>query len=131
MSMRTTLTSILTPVLLPIVLFFFCYFLFPSFSYEFFGVSFKESKRSIETQTYNRQTEFKGNTTYKTTHNVGLSQGFDMNISLDVPESNLKDSVNDIKSGVDTIRNVLEFAEETGKNAQSVVDKIRQNSTRN
>lgn len=125
MSIRTTLTSILTPILLPIVLFFLCYFLFPSFSYEFFGVSFKSPKYA-ENPNYKKQTEF-GDNSYKTTYNVEVPTG--TTIDTTIPESDIKNATNTVKNGVESIKNVLEFAEQTGANAQDVINKIRQNGT--
>ena len=123
-SIKATLIPIFTPILLPVIIFFVCYFLFPSFSYEFFGVSFRASKHP-EVQ---KQTEFKNNS-YNTSYNVEVVPG--AKVQVDVPEKDVKNAVDNINAGVDTVKNIIEFAEETSKNAQSVLDKIRQNSTRN
>ena len=123
-SIKATLIPIFTPILLPVIIFFVCYFLFPSFSYEFFGVSFRASKHP-EVQ---KQTEFKNNS-YNTSYNVEVVPG--AKVQVDVPEKDVKNAVDNINAGVDSVKNIIEFAEETTKNAQSVLDKIRQNSTRN
>ena len=123
-SIKATLIPIFTPILLPVILFFVCYFLFPSFSYEFFGVSFRASKHP-EVQ---KQTEFKNNS-YNTSYNVEGVPG--AKVQVDVPEKDVKDAAHKINAGVDAVKNIIEFAEETSKNDQSVLDTIRQNSTRN
>lgn len=123
-SIKATLIPIFTPILLPVFIFFVCYFLFPSFSYEFFGVSFRASKHP-EVQ---KQTEFKNNS-YNTSYNVEVVPG--AKVQVDVPEKDVKNAVDNINAGVDAVKNIIEFAEETSKNAQSVLDTIRQNSTRN
>lgn len=123
-SIKATLIPIFTPILLPVIIFFVCYFLFPSFSYEFFGVSFRASKHP-EVQ---KQTEFKNNS-YNTSYNVEVVPG--AKVQVDVPEKDVKNAVDNINAGVDAVKNIIEFAEETSKNAQSVLDTIRQNSTRN
>ena len=123
-SMKATLIPIFTPILLPVIIFFVCYFLFPSFSYEFFGVSFRASKHP-EVQ---KQTEFKNNS-YNTSYNVEVVPG--AKVQVDVPEKDVKNVVDNINAGVDTVKNIIEFAEETSKNAQSVLDTIRQSGVRN
>lgn len=123
-SIKATLIPIFTPILLPVIIFFVCYFLFPSFSYEFFGVSFRASKHP-EVQ---KQTEFKNNS-YNTTYNVEVVPG--AKVQVDVPEKDVKNVVDNINAGVDTVKNIIEFAEETSKNAQSVLDTIRQSGVRN
>ena len=123
-SIKATLIPIFTPILLPVIIFFVCYFLFPSFSYEFFGVSFRASKHP-EVQ---KQTEFKNNS-YNTSYNVEVVPG--AKVQVDVPEKDVKNAVDNINAGVDTVKNIIEFAEETSKNAQSVLDTIRQSGVRN
>ncbi len=123
-SIKATLIPIFTPILLPVIIFFVCYFLFPSFSYEFFGVSFRASKHP-EVQ---KQTEFKNNS-YNTSYNVEVVPG--AKVQVDVPEKDVKNVVDNINAGVDTVKNIIEFAEETSKNAQSVLDTIRQSGVRN
>ena len=123
-SIKATLIQIFTPILLPVIIFFVCYFLFPSFSYEFFGVSFRASKHP-EVQ---KQTEFKNNS-YNTSYNVEVVPG--AKVQVDVPEKDVKNAVDNINAGVDTVKNIIEFAEETSKNAQSVLDTIRQSGVRN
>ena len=123
-SIKATLIPIFTPILLPVIIFFVCYFLFPSFSYEFFGVSFRASKPP-EVQ---KQTEFKNNS-YNTSYNVEVVPG--AKVQVDVPEKDVKNVVDNINAGVDTVKNIIEFAEETSKNAQSVLDTIRQSGVRN
>lgn len=122
-SIKATLIPIFTPILLPVIIFFVCYFLFPSFSYEFFGVSFRASKHP-EVQ---KQTEFKNNS-YNTSYNVEVVPG--AKVQVDVPEKDVKNAVDNINAGVDTVKNIIEFAEETSKNAQSVLDTIRQSGVR-
>ena len=122
-SIKATLIPIFTPILLPVIIFFVCYFLFPSFSYEFFGVSFRASKHP-EVQ---KQTEFKNNS-YNTSYNVEVVPG--AKVQVDVPEKDVKDAAHNINAGVDSVKNIIEFAEETSKNAQNLLDTIRQNSTR-
>ena len=123
-SIKATLIPIFTPILLPVIIFFVCYFLFPSFSYEFFGVSFRASKHP-EVQ---KQTEFKNNS-YNTSYNVEVVPG--AKVQVDVPEKDVKNVVDNINAGVDTVKNIIEFAEETSKNAQSVLDTIMQSGVRN
>ena len=123
-SIKATLIPIFTPILLPVIIFFVCYFLFPSFSYEFFGVSFRASKHP-EVQ---KQTVFKNNS-YNTSYNVEVVPG--AKVQVDVPEKDVKNVVDNINAGVDTVKNIIEFAEETSKNAQSVLDTIRQSGVRN
>lgn len=122
-SIKATLIPIFTPILLPVILFFVCYFLFPSFSYEFFGVSFRASKHP-EVQ---KQTEFKNNS-YNTSYNVEVVPG--AKVQVDVPEKDIKKAVNNINAGVDAVKNIIEFSEETSKNAQNLLDTIRQRSVR-
>ena len=52
-------------------------------------------------------------------------------VQVDVPEKDVKNVVDNINAGVDTVKNIIEFAEETSKNAQSVLDTIRQSGVRN
>lgn len=122
-SIKATLIPIFTPILLPVIIFFVCYFLFPSFSYEFFGVSFRASKHP-EVQ---KQTEFKNNS-YNTSYNVEVVPG--AKVQVDVPEKDIKKAVNNINAGVDAVKNIIEFSEETSKNAQNLLDTIRQRSVR-
>lgn len=64
MATKPTLTSFLFPLLLPVLAFFVAYFLFPSFSREFFGVSVKgnaignEVPYSIEKQNESENKEY-------------------------------------------------------------------------
>ena len=87
-------------------------------------MSFRASKHP-EVQ---KQTEFKNNS-YNTSYNVEVVPG--AKVQVDVPEKDVKNVVDNINAGVDTVKNIIEFAEETSKNAQSVLDTIRQSGVRN
>lgn len=55
MANRPQLTSFLFPILIPTLAFFLAYFLFPSFSKDFFGVSAKGN--NLEVSSYSRDTK--------------------------------------------------------------------------
>ena len=139
MSIKPSLLGILSPIVVPVLFFLGTYFLFPDFSYNFYGTSFKHRKEDVKAKIVNEENVINKTDTL-VVENVGadsvptISESIesydyqkDVDKLKDMTTSIVKTVGEEIGTGVKKIKNVFEYPDGNGT-SKYVLNKYK-NST--
>ena len=139
MSIKPSLLGILSPIVVPVLFFLGTYFLFPDFSYNFYGTSFKHRKDDVKAKIVNEENVINKTDTL-VVENVGadsvptISESIesydyqkDVDKLKDMTTSIVKTVGEEVGTGVKKIKNVFEYPDGNGT-SKDVLNKYK-NST--
>ena len=135
MSIKPSLLGILSPIVVPVLFFLGTYFLFPDFSYNFYGTSFKHRKEDVKAKIVNEENIINKTDTL-VVENVGAdsvptisekSESYDYQRDVDKLKDIAKTVGERLGTGVKTIKNVFEYPDGNGT-SKDVLNKYK-NST--
>ena len=135
MSIKPSLLGILSPIVVPVLFFLGTYFLFPDFSYNFYGTSFKHRKEDVKAKIVNEENIINKTDTL-VVENVGADsvptisesiESYDYQKDVDKLKDIAKTVGEGIGTGVKTIKNVFEYPDGNGT-SKDVLNKYK-NST--
>lgn len=135
MSIKPSLLGILSPIVVPVLFFLGTYFLFPDFSYNFYGTSFKHRKEDVKAKIVNEENIINKTDTL-VVENVGAdsvptisekSESYDYQRDVDKLKDIAKTVGERVGTGVKTIKNVFEYPDGNGT-SKDVLNKYK-NST--
>lgn len=139
MSIKPSLLGILSPIVVPVLFFLGTYFLFPDFSYNFYGTSFKHRKEDVKAKIVNEENiinktdtlvlENVGADSVPTISESGESYDYQKDVDKlkDITTSIAKTLGEGVGTGVKTIKNVFEYPDGNGT-SKDVLNKYK-NST--
>ena len=135
MSIKPSLLGILSPIVVPVLFFLGTYFLFPDFSYNFYGTSFKHRKEDVKAKIVNEENIINKTDTL-VVENVSVdsvptisekSESYDYQRDVDKLKDIAKTVGERVGTGVKTIKNVFEYPDGNGT-SKDVLNKYK-NST--
>ena len=135
MSIKPSLLGILSPIVVPVLFFLGTYFLFPDFSYNFYGTSFKHRKEDVKAKIVNEENNINITDTL-VVENVSVdsvptisekSESYDYQRDVDKLKDIAKTVGERVGTGVKTIKNVFEYPDGNGT-SKDVLNKYK-NST--
>ena len=127
--------GILSPIVVPVLFFLGTYFLFPHFSYNFYGTSFKHRQDDVKAKIVNEENIINKTDTL-VVENVGADsvptisesiESYDYQKDVDKLKDIAKTVGEGIGTGVKTIKNVFEYPDGNGT-SKDVLNKYK-NST--
>ena len=137
MSVKPSLSGIMSPIIVPVLFFFCAYFLFPDFSYNFFGTSYKHRNINVkaEIEKEEKNTENQGISISDEVTTVNISTPVSQNAEYDYHKDakKLKDITTTVvntvgegvSNGIKTIKNVFEYPDGNGT-SKDVLNKYKQ-----
>lgn len=135
MSIKPSLLGILSPIVVPVLFFLGTYFLFPDFSYNFYGTSFKHRKEDVKAKIVNEENIINKTDTL-VIENISVDsvptisdsiESYDYQRDVDKLKDIAKTVGERVGTGVKTIKNVFEYPDGNGT-SKDVLNKYK-NST--
>lgn len=135
MSIKPSLLGILSPIVVPVLFFLGTYFLFPDFSYNFYGTSFKHRKEDVKAKIVNEENIINKADTL-VIENISVDsvptisdsiESYDYQRDVDKLKDIAKTVGERVGTGVKTIKNVFEYPDGNGT-SKDVLNKYK-NST--